>query len=180
MNFIEEQLCKRLKDILNGIFTEAGLAIQVDGNWLVNESGGFKDVDSTGAGSKVYVKVMPRSYPEYTAKTAEMEVRIEADFRQDDCPDGRKVNAAYGKLIGLLDLWHDDFEEMKKSLAIVGSRSRTEDVENSTVGLDPTTTTTIFDPCGLRLSGGQWDRTTDPTGWSFDQSFTIKGRIKRQ
>ena len=154
---IEEQLCKRLKDILNGIFTEARIEIEVDGNWIVDEFGGFKDVDSTGAGSKVYVKVMPRSYPEYTAKTAEMEVRIEADFRQDDCPDGRKVNAAYAKLIGLLDLWHDDFEEMKKALKL----------EN-------------FDPCGLRLSGGQWDRTSGPTGWSLDQSFTIKGRIKRQ
>ena len=154
---IEEQLCKRLKDILNGIFTEAGIEIEVDGNWLVDEFGGFKDVDSTGAGSKVYVKVMPRSYPEYTAKTAEMEVRIEADFRQDDSTDGLKVNAAYAKLIGLLDLWHDDFEDMKKALKL----------DN-------------FDPCGLRLSGGQWDRTSDPTGWSLDQSFIINGRIKRQ
>lgn len=164
---IEEQLCKRLKDILNGIFTEAGLEIEVDGNWLVDEFGGFKDVDSTGAGSKVYVKVMPRSYPEYTAKTAEMEVRIEADFRQDDCPDGAKVNASYAKLIGLLDLWHDDLEEMKEALAIVPQPQ-------------PSTSTFSFDPCGLRLSGGQWDRTSDPTGWSLDQSFTIKGRIKRQ
>ena len=49
---IEEQLCKRLVDILKGIFTEAGLEIEVDGNWLVDEFGGFKDVDSTGAGSK--------------------------------------------------------------------------------------------------------------------------------
>ena len=154
---IEHELCKRLKDILNGIFTEAGLEIEVDGNWLVDEFGGFKDVDSTGAGSRAYVKVMPRSYPEYTAKTAEMEVRIEADFRQDDCPDGAKVNAAYSKLIDQLDLWHDDFEEMKKALKLEK-----------------------FDPCGLRLSGGQWDRTTDPLGWSLDQSFTIKGRIKRQ
>lgn len=154
---IEEQLCKRLKDILNGIFTEAGIEIEVDGNWIVNEFGGFKDVNSTGAGSRVYIKVMPRSYPDYTAKTAEMEVRIEADFRQDDCPDGAKVNAAYGKLIGLLDLWHDNFEKMKEALKL----------DN-------------FDPCGLRLSGGQWDRTSDPTGWSLDQSFTIKGRIKRQ
>ena len=177
---IEAELCKRLVDILNGIFTEAGLEIEVDGNWLVDEFGGFKDVDSTGAGSKVYVTVSPRSYPEYTAKTAEMECRIEADFRHDDCPDGAKVNAAYAKLIDLLDRWHDDFGEMKKSLVRVGSRSRTADVDNSTVGLEPTTTTTIFDPCGLRLSGGQWDRTSDPLGWSLDQSFTIKGRIKRQ
>ena len=120
---IEAELCKRLVDILNGIFTEAGLEIEVDGNWLVDEFGGFKDVDSTGAGSKLYVKVMPRSYPEYTAKTAEMECRIEADFRHDDCPDGEKVNAAYAKLIDLLDRWHDDFEEMKKSLAIQSSPS---------------------------------------------------------
>ena len=154
---IEEQLCKRIVDILNGIFTEAGLEIEVDGNWFVDESGGFKDVDSTGAGSRVYVKVMPRSYPEYTAKTAEMECRIEADFRHYDCPDGAKVNAAYAKLIDLLDLWHDNFNEMKTALKL----------DN-------------FDPCGLRLSGGQWDRTTDPLGWSLDQSFTIKGRIKRQ
>ena len=164
---IEAELCKRLVDILNGIFTEAGLEIEVDGNWLVDEFGGFKDVDSTGAGSKLYVKVMPRSYPEYTAKTAEMECRIEADFRQDDCPDGAKVDAAYAKLIDLLDRWHDDFEEMKKSLAIQSSPS-------------PSTFTYSLDPCGLRLSGGQWDRTSDPLGWSLDQSFTIKGRIKRQ
>ena len=168
---IEEQLCKRLKDILNGIFTEAGLEIEVDGNWIVDEFGGFKDVDSTGAGSRVYIKVMPRSYPEYTAKTAEMECRIEADFRQDDCPDGRKVNAAYAKLIGILDLWHDDFDAMKKALAITPSTSQPS---------QPLNISTSFDPCGLRLSGGQWDRTSDPTGWSLDQSFTIKGRIKRQ
>ena len=161
---IEEQLCKRLVDILKGIFTDAGLEIEVDGNWLVDEFGGFKDVDSTGAGSKVYVKVMPRSYPAYTAKTAEMDVKIEADFRHDDCPDGAKVNAAYAKLIDLLDLWHDDFGEMKKALAIQYTH---------------TTYTYSFDPCGLRLSGGQWDRTSDPLGWSLDQSFTIKGRIKR-
>ena len=166
---IEEQLCKRLKDILNGIFTEAGIEIEVDGNWIVDEYGGFKDVDSTGAGSKVYVKVMPRSYPEYTAKTAEMEVRIEADFRQDDSTDGRKVNAAYAKLIGLLDLWHDDFEAMKSALSIQQTNNQ-----------QPTTNNYSFDPCGLRLSGGQWDRTSDPTGWSLDQSFTIKGRIKRE
>ena len=163
---IEEQLCKRLVDILKGIFTDAGLEIEVDGNWLVDEFGGFKDVDSTGAGSKVYVKVMPRYYPEYTAKTAEMDVKLEADFRHDDCPDGAKVNAAYAKLIDLLDLWHDDFGEMKKALAIKSTPT-------------PTTYTYSFDPCGLRLSGGQWDRTSDPLGWSLDQSFTIKGRIKR-
>ena len=176
---IEEQLCKRLVDILKGIFTDAGLEIEVDGNWLVDEFGGFKDVDSTGAGSKVYVTVSPRSYPEYTAKTAEMDVKLEADIRHDDSFDGRKVNEAYAKLIDLLDLWHDNFGEMKKSLVLVGSRSRTADVDNSTVGLEPTTTTTIFDPCGLRLSGGQWDRTSDPKGWSLDQSFTIKGRINK-
>ena len=164
---IEEQLCKRLVDILKGIFTDAGLEIEVDGNWLVDEFGGFKDVDSTGAGSKCYVKVSPRYYPEYTAKTAEMDVKLEADIRHDDSFDGRKVNAAYAKLIDLLDLWHDDFEEMKKSLAIQSSPS-------------PSTFTYSFDPCGLRLSGGQWDRTSDPLGWSLDQSFTIKGRIKRQ
>lgn len=67
---IEHELCKRLKDIFNGIFTESGIEIEVDGNWLVDEFGGFKDVDSTGAGSRVYIKVMPRSYPDYTAKTA--------------------------------------------------------------------------------------------------------------
>ena len=67
---IEHELCKRLKDIFNGLFTESGLEIKVDGNWLVDEFGGFKDVDSTGAGSRVYIKVMPRSYPDYTAKTA--------------------------------------------------------------------------------------------------------------
>ena len=163
---IEEQLCKRLVDILKGIFTDAGLEIEVDGNWIVDEFEGFKDVDSTGAGSKVYVKVMPRSYPEYTAKTAEMDVKLEADIRHDDSFDGRKVNAAYAKLIDLLDLWHDDFEEMKKALAIQSTPT-------------PTTYTYSFDPCGLRLSGGQWDRTSDPKGWSLDQSFTIKGRIKR-
>lgn len=163
---IEEQLCKRLVDILKGIFTDAGLEIEVDGNWIVDEFEGFKDVDSTGAGSKVYVKVMPRSYPEYTAKTAEMDVKLEADIRHDDSFDGRKVNAAYAKLIDLLDLWHDDFEEMKKALAIQSTPT-------------PTTYTYSFDPCGLRLSGGQWDRTSDPKGWSLDQSFIIKGRIKR-
>ena len=163
---IEEQLCKRLVDILKGIFTDAGLEIEVDGNWLVDEFGGFKDVDSTGAGSKLYVTVSPRSYPEYTAKTAEMDVKLEADIRHDDSFDGRKVNAAYAKLIDLLDLWHDDFEEMKKALAIQSTPT-------------PSTYSYSFDPCGLRLSGGQWDRTSDPKGWSLDQSFTIKGRIKR-
>lgn len=153
---IEHELCKRLADILKSLFTEAGIEIEVDGNWLVDEDG-FKDVDSTGAGSKCYVRVMPRSYPEYTAKTAEMECRIEADIRHDNSFDGAKVVVCYGKLIDLLDLWHDDFEEMKKALKL----------DN-------------FDPCGLRLSGGQWDRTSDPLGWSLDQSFTIKGRIKRQ
>ena len=39
---IEEQLCKRLADILKSLFTEAGLEIEVDGNWLVDEFGGFK------------------------------------------------------------------------------------------------------------------------------------------
>ena len=165
----EEQLCKRLADILKSLFTEAGIEIEVDGNGLVDEDGGFKDVAETGAGSKCYVKVMPRSYPEYTAKTAEMECRIEADFRHDDCPDGRKVNAAYAKLIDLLDLWHDDFNAMKTALAIPLTNQPTNQPTNYS-----------FNPCGLRLSGGQWDRTSDPLGWSLDQSFTIRGRIKRQ
>ena len=153
---IEAELCKRLADILKDLFTESGIEIETDGNWLI-DAGGFKDVDETGAGSKLYVTVLPRSYPEYTAKTAEMDVRIEANFRHDDAPDGAKAVACYGKLIGLLGLWHDDFAAMKTALRL----------DN-------------FDPCGLRLSGGQWNRETDPLGWSLDQSFTIKGRIKRK
>ena len=153
---IEYELCKRLAQIMKDLFTEAGIKMEVGGNWLVDEDG-FKDVDETGAGSKLFVTVSPRSYPEYTAKTAEMDVKLEADIRHDDSFDGAKVVALYGKLIDLLDLWHDDFEEMKKALKLYN-----------------------FDPCGLRLSGGQWNRETDPLGWSLDQSFTIKGRIKRQ
>lgn len=153
---IEAELCKRLAQILKGLFTEDGIEIEVDGNWLVDEDG-FKDVDDTGAGSKLYVTVSTRTYPEYTAKTAEMDVKLEADIRHDDSFDGAKVVALYGKLVDMLDLWHDDFAAMRTALK-----------------LDK------FDPCGLRLSGGPWDRTSDPKGWSLDQSFTIKGRIKRQ
>lgn len=153
---IEYELCKRLAEILKSLFTEAGIEIEVDGNWLV-DADGFKDVDDTGSGSKLYVTVSNRSYPEYTAKTAEMDVKLEADIRHADSFDGAKVVACYGKLIDLLDLWHDDFAAMKEALRL----------DN-------------FDPCGLRLSGGQWNRETDPLVWSFDQSFTTKGRIKRK
>ena len=152
---IEYELCKRLAEILKDLFTEAGIEIEVDGNLLV-DADGFKDVDDTGAGSKLYVTVSPRSYPEYTAKTAEMDVKLEADIRHDDSTDGAKVVECYGRLIDLLDLWHDDFAAMKAELSIDG-----------------------FSPCGLRLSGGQWNRESDPLGWSLDQTFTIKGRLSR-
>ena len=151
---IEAQLCKRLADILKDLFTEAGIEIEVDGNWLV-DADGFKDVDETGAGSKVYVTVSPRAYETYTAKVAEFDVKIEADFRHDDSFDGAKVAVCYGRIIEMLDLWHDKIDAVKLALSIPD----------------------VFDPVGLRMSGGAWERTHDPQGWSFDQSFTVKGRV---
>ena len=151
---VEQKLCKTIVEYLQSIFTTRGIEIEVDGNWLVDEDG-FKDVDETGAGSKVYVTVSPRAYETYTAKVAEFDVKIEADFRHDDSFDGAKVAVCYGRIIEMLDLWHDKIDAVKLALSIPD----------------------VFDPVGLRLSGGAWERTHAPQGWSFDQSFTVKGRV---
>ena len=151
---VEQELCKTIVEYLQSIFTTRGIEVEVDGNWLVDEDG-FKDVDETGAGSKVYVTVSPRTYETYTAKVAEFDVKIEADFRHDDSFDGAKVAVCYGRIIEMLDLWHDQIDAVKQALSIPEA----------------------FDPVGLRLSGGAWERTNDPRGWSFDQSFAVKGRI---
>ena len=170
---VEQELCRKLVDI----FREAlPGGVDVDGNWLPSEDGGFKG-EADISGSVLHIRVSPRSYDSFTDKVAEFKVELEGTIRVEEDTDGSGTFVCCGKLLSVLTGWQDDIAAVKRDLAVVGSRSRTEDVENSTVGLG-LQTTTIFDPVGFRMDpNGDLDIDQGTLTRKYNQSFTLKGRI---
>ena len=148
MNVVEQQLCKRLADVLQ----ERLPGISIDGNWLPSAT------TPKGAeiwrGAKLDVTVGTRSYGEFTAKTAEMQVSLEGEFPVAADPSLDRSVAAYAEVVALLEEWHGDIAAVKRDLTLDG-----------------------FDPVGLRLAGGTFELDRDTKVRYYSQTFTVRGRI---
>ena len=149
MNVVEQQLCKRLADVLQ----ERLPGISIDGNWLPSAT------TPKGAeiwrGAKLDVNVGTRSYGEFTSLTAEMEVRLEGEFPvAADATLDRSV-AAYAEVVALLEEWHGSIAAAKRDLSLDS-----------------------FDPVGLRLTGGTFELDRDTKVRYDSQSFVVRGRMR--
>ena len=151
MNVIEQQLCKRLADLLQ----ERLPGISIDGNWLPSAT------TPKGAeiwrGAKLDVTVGTRSYGEFTSLTAEMEVRLDGEFPVAADPSLDRSVAAYAAVVALLEEWHGSIAAVKRDLSLDG-----------------------FDPVGLRLAGGTFELDRDTKVRYYSQTFAVRGRIKER
>ena len=151
MEVIEQQLCKRLADVLQ----ERLPGISIDGNWLPSAT------TPKGAkiwrGAKLDVNVGTRSYVEFTSLTAEMEVRLEGEFPVASDPSLYRSVAAYAKVVALIEEWHGSIAAVKRDLTLDS-----------------------FDPVGLRLAGGTFELDRDTKVRYYSQTFAVRGRTKER
>ena len=149
MNVVEQQLCKRLADILQ----ERLPGISIDGNWLPSAT------TPKGAeiwrGAKLDVTVGTRSYGQFTSKTAEMQVSLEGEFPVAADPSLDRSVAAYAGVIALLEEWHGSIAAVKRDLSL-----------------------DTFDPVGLRLAGGTFELDRDTKVRYYSQTFAVRGRVR--
>ena len=148
MNVVEQQLCKRLADLLQGRLP----GISIDGNWLPSAT--VPKGAEIWRGAKLDVTVGTRSYGEFTSRTAEMEVKLDGEFPVAADPSLDRSVAAYAEVVALLEEWHGDIAAVKRDLSLDG-----------------------FDPVGLRLSGGTFELDRDTKVRYYSQTFAVRGRI---
>ena len=150
MNVVEQQFCKRLADLLQ----ERLPGVSIDGNWLPSAT------TPKGAeiwrGAKLDVSVGTRSYGEFTAKTAEMQVRLEGEFPVAADPSLDRAVAAYAAVVALIEEWHGSIAAVKRDLSL-----------------------DFFDPVGLRLAGGTFELDRDTKVRYYSQTFAVQGRMKQ-
>lgn len=160
---VEQLICRKLVDI----FREALPHVEVEGNWLPSEDGGFKgepDVE----GSVIHVRVGQRGYTSYTNKVAEFRVEIEGEIRVEEDTDMTGTFVACAKLLAILSGWQDDIAAVKRDLTV----SRPEDAP------DASARPCAFDPVGYLLgTDGDLDIEPETLTRKFNHSFTLKGRI---
>ena len=148
---VEQELCRKLVDI----FREALPSVDVQGNWLPSEDGGFKGEPEIN-GSVLEVRVGQRGYTSYTNKVAEIRVEIEGTIRVEEDTDMIGTFVCCGKILGILSGWQDDITAVKRDLTIDEK----------------------FDPVGYLLgTDGDLDIEKETLTRKYNQSFTIKGRI---
>ena len=156
MNVVEQELCKRLADVLQGRLP----GISIDGNWLPAYAGGSGAASIKGAdiwrGAKLDVTVGTRSYGKFTSRTAEMDVRLDGEFPVAADPSLDRSVAAYSEVVALLEEWHGSIAAVKRDLTLDG-----------------------FDPVGLRLAGGTFELDRDTKVRYYSQTFTVQGRMKQ-
>ena len=157
---VEQELCRKLVDI----FAAALTGVDVQGNWLPSDDGGFKgepDVE----GSVLHVRVSPRSYDSYTDKIAEFKVELEGTIRVEEDTDMTGTFVCCAKLLAILTGWQNDITAVKRDLTIEQSNN-------------PNNRTILFAPVGYRMDpGGDLDIENDTLTRKYNQSFTLKGRI---
>ena len=180
MNVVEQQLCKRLADLLQ----ERLPGVSIDGNWCPSATTP-KGAD-IWRGAKLDVTVGTRSYGEFTSLTAEMEVRLEGEFPVAADPTLDRSVAAYAAVVALIEEWHGSIAAVKRDLTI-GSEGveecGSEGVNSPTPSLTHSPTPslthspTLFDPVGLRLSGGTFELDRDTKVRYYSQTFAVRGRI---
>lgn len=149
MNVVEQQLCKRLADILQ----ERLPGISIDGNWLPSATTP-KGAD-IWRGAKLDVTVGTRSYGEFTSRTAEMEVHLEGEFPVAADPTLDRSVAAYAAVVALIEEWHGSIAAAKRDLSLDS-----------------------FDPVGLRLAGGTFELDRETKVRYYSQTFAVRGRMK--
>ena len=152
---VEQELCRKLVDIFRAALPPN---VEVEGNWLPSEDGGFKGEPDV-KGSVLKVRVSQRGYTSYTNKVAEFKVELDGTIRVEEDTDMSGTFVCCGKLLEILSGWQDDIAAVKRDLTI---ESR-------------------FDPVGYLLgTDGDLDIENENLTRKYNQSFTIKGRIKRQ
>lgn len=157
MEVIEQQLCKRLADVLQ----ERLPGISIDGNWLPSAT--TPKGAEVWRGAKLDVNVGTRSYGEFTSRTAEMEVRLEGEFPVAADPSLDRSVAAYAAVVALIEEWHGDIAAVKRDLTLHSADS---------------TLSTLFDPVGLRLAGGTFELDRDTKVRYYSQTFAVRGRVR--
>ena len=160
---VEQELCRKLV----GIFAAALTGVDVQGNWLPSDDGGFKgepDIE----GSVLHVRVSPRSYDSYTDKIAEFKVELDGTIRVEEDTDMTDTFVCCAKILAILTGWQNDITAVKRDLTV----SRPEDAP------DASARPCAFDPVGYRMDpGGDLDIENDTLTRKYNQSFTLKGRI---
>ena len=166
---VEQELCRKLVDI----FRAALPGVDVEGNWLPSEDGGFKgepDVE----GSVLKVRVSQRGYTSYTNKVAEFKVELEGNIRVEEDTDMSGTFGCCGKLLTILSGWQNDICQVKSDLALFDRGIAIEQSEQSN------NRTILFDPVGYQMNpDGDLDIEDGTLTRKYNQSFTIKGRISK-
>lgn len=152
---VEQELCRKLVDI----FAAALPGVDVQGNWLPSDDGGFKgepDVE----GSILKVRVSQRSYDSYTDKIAEFKVELDGTIRVEEDTDMTGTFVCCAKILAILTGWQNDITAVKRDLGVVKSCA------------------TFFDPVGYRMDpNGDLDIEKETLTRKYNQSLTLKGRI---
>lgn len=150
---VEQELCRKLVDI----FSEALPGVDVEGNWLPSDDGGFKG-EANISGSVLHIRVSPRSYDSFTDKIAEFKVELEGSIRVAEDTDGSGTFICCGKFLSVLFGWQDDIVAVKRDLSVEGH----------------------FNPVGFRMDpDGDLDIEKETLTRKYNQSFTLKGRISK-
>ena len=150
---VEQHICRKLVEI----FRAALPNVEVEGNWLPSEDGGFKGEPDI-SGSVLKIRVSQRGYTSYTNKVAEFKVELEGTIRVEEDTDMSGTFVSCGKIIGILSSWQDDIIALKRDLSIESK----------------------FDPVGYLLgTDGDLDIENETLTRKYNHSFTIKGRISK-
>ena len=149
---IEQELCRKLV----AIFSSALPNVEVEGNWLPEEDGGFKG-EEIPQGSRLSVRVSQRAYTSYTDKVAEFKVLLEGTLRVEEDTDGSKTFICCSKILNVMTGWQNDIASVKRDLSLEK-----------------------FDPVGYKMDeNGDLDIDRETLTRTYNQSFTIKGRIRK-
>lgn len=150
--FVEQKLCRKLVDI----FTQVLPGVEIEGNWLPSEDGGFKGEDEI-SGSSLRVRVSSRGFESFTSAVCTFRVELEGRFRVEDDTDGHGTFVCCSKLLDALTGWQGNITTVKRDLCFPE-----------------------FDPVGYRLDpNGDLDIERDTLTRNYTLSFTLKGRITR-
>lgn len=150
---IEGRIAERVMDAMRKLPALESFAIYA--NWGEDNGSGLEDEDGRVEPCCIDIKADPRAYDGFTSTVAEVKVTL--DGRVDFAGRGGDVpETVYLALVGLLEEWHHSIAAVKRDLG-----------------------TDNFDPVGLRLDGGEWERDRVTGARYFAQSFTVRGRISK-